>query len=285
MCSKLVSSSKPRRDGNLLLEVIVLANNSTTQALGITLPRIIDDHQSSLGKPAVADRALQGRQQTRSSASRTQDILGAAHRLWSGFTKRFLLAEDLGSPSPGRRLKRAGDDFAPPDLASGPLSSNIYKTDIVTTSSDITAETGWSGLDKAYHEPVTGVPTDPPQLTTVPRLSGDNTAVDLAVEPKPNVLLTGDGQDIRLESHVSKISPSNALSGPPFSIENLPTTTPRNPPIASPSTLLTSEDPDQCVILYPSVVVYYPPATSSNTDCLTDAVGMPSATLPPGLEP
>ncbi|KAL9593224.1 MAG: hypothetical protein Q9219_007640, partial [cf. Caloplaca sp. 3 TL-2023] len=43
-------------------------------------------------------------------------------------------------------------------------------------------------------------------------------------------------------------------------------------------------DPDRCSILYPSVDVYYPPAASSNTDCLVDAAPTPDPTRPPGLD-
>ncbi|KAL8834985.1 MAG: hypothetical protein Q9170_003506 [Blastenia crenularia] len=56
-------------------------------------------------------------------------------------------------------------------------------------------------------------------------------------------------------------------------------------PPSNASNGLSSEDSNKCFILYPYVEVYYPPATTSNTDCLNDVVGMPKATQPPGLEP
>lgn len=47
-----------------------------------------------------------------------------------------------------------------------------------------------------------------------------------------------------------------------------------------------SDDCDNtCCIFYSYVSVFYPPATSSNTDCLTDGATLPSPTLPPGLQP
>lgn len=49
-----------------------------------------------------------------------------------------------------------------------------------------------------------------------------------------------------------------------------------NPPI---------DDCSQCWIIYKYVSVYYPPASSSNTDCLTGGAAMASPTLPPRLRP
>ncbi|KAI4174560.1 MAG: hypothetical protein LQ346_008221 [Caloplaca aetnensis] len=49
------------------------------------------------------------------------------------------------------------------------------------------------------------------------------------------------------------------------------------------------ENPDncetECFIIYATVFVYFPPAVSSNTDCLTKLLPQPTTALPPGLTP
>ncbi len=41
----------------------------------------------------------------------------------------------------------------------------------------------------------------------------------------------------------------------------------------------------ECFIIYATVFVYFPPAVSSNTDCLTKLLPQPTTPLPPGLTP
>ncbi|KAI4091252.1 MAG: hypothetical protein LQ344_004245 [Seirophora lacunosa] len=76
---------------------------------------------------------------------------------------------------------------------------------------------------------------------------------------------------------------------PNASVENPPTTNSEDPVSPSPQRPKPAEDTDdcsKCFIIYKYVDVYYPPAASSVTDCLTelDLAGVPTPTIPPGLK-
>ncbi|KAL8731578.1 MAG: hypothetical protein Q9181_004243 [Wetmoreana brouardii] len=77
----------------------------------------------------------------------------------------------------------------------------------------------------------------------------------------------------------SSVSPPSNPSGNPST--NLAQPSATTPPNSSPP----NDDCSQCWIIYKYVSVYYPPARSSNTDCLANGAAMPSSTLPPGLRP
>ncbi|KAL8958671.1 MAG: hypothetical protein Q9193_004319 [Seirophora villosa] len=76
---------------------------------------------------------------------------------------------------------------------------------------------------------------------------------------------------------------------PNASVENLPTTNSEDtvsPSTQRPKPAEDTDDCSKCFIIYKYVDVYYPPAASSVTDCLTelDLAGVPTPTIPPGLK-
>ncbi|KAL8936223.1 MAG: hypothetical protein Q9216_005050 [Gyalolechia sp. 2 TL-2023] len=81
---------------------------------------------------------------------------------------------------------------------------------------------------------------------------------------------------------VVDLPPSSPLSGLPSLAVASPNALSQ---ITSSPALPLSDDCSQCSIIFKYVSVYYPPAASSNTECLTNGAEIPSPSLPPGLVP
>lgn len=212
----------------------------------------------------------------------------AANRLWTGFTNRLSLAADVWKLSFIQRLMRVDQKLPVRDGSNNLLNSSTgleisSPADTSTVSFPIWAKADVHKRDEAQQgsensifgnlTQTTILPTPLPMDAFLPVTSNSESRISA---PSTNDLAIGE------VSHVADPPPSGALSDPPFRTvpsPDFPSQTTSSPPLP------LSDDCKQCFIIYKYVSVYYPPATSSNTDCLTNGAEMPSPSLPPGLEP
>ncbi|KAL8719426.1 MAG: hypothetical protein Q9225_003569 [Loekoesia sp. 1 TL-2023] len=142
------------------------------------------------------------------------------------------------------------------------------------------ATTTSKGLSEGNKE--TSAFVDPTQPTATPRLSNDHASTDSLPETKISTVSAGNGQAAGNIASVPDLSLSGLMNGQSFLTGSLSTTSSQ---MTTPTILPLLDDCHQCFIIFKFVSVYFPPATSSNTDCLTDGAEMPAPSLPPGLQP
>ncbi|KAL9592874.1 MAG: hypothetical protein Q9179_006289, partial [Wetmoreana sp. 5 TL-2023] len=108
------------------------------------------------------------------------------------------------------------------------------------------------------------------------------------IEPK-SPSTSNTGLDPTTLASLYEATPGQVLAPIIITGEIPPPLPSQNPLPTTPPTFLSPDDPRedcrQCTIFFNSVSVYYPPAESSNTDCLTDVVTRSSPSIPPDLKP
>ncbi|KAL8968981.1 MAG: hypothetical protein Q9185_006601 [Variospora sp. 1 TL-2023] len=153
--------------------------------------------------------------------------------------------------SPGQLWKRPAVGLPQPEGEVIPQSPNTVPVEIVATSDESPIPIFTVNTNPANSE------VDPPLY-----IAQNNTDGIEAPVPPPGAQPPAD---VNVESLSS--------TAPPV---------PVNPPPKMPE---GGDDCSKCFIIYKYVNVYYPPAASSVTDCLTemDLAGVPTPTIPPGL--
>lgn len=192
----------------------------------------------------------------------------APNQFWNTFTKRLSSAADLWKrllvPESQRSIQRPPVDYEPNNQShpsTNPDQSNVE--DHAAISLAIRAE---ADIDNNVEVlPASQVSV----LTSFTAQSG------------PEMTTSTSGNEAASETSITVDPP---LSSTSFDQSFVTTPMPANLSMSTPSpSLPLSDDCSQCFIIFKYVSVYYPPAESSNTDCLK-GIETPSPSLPPGLE-